>query len=308
MKKIANILVCLLLVCHVFAQNSIRVNGIVFDENSEVLPGVIINIDNKPGCITDFDGKFEMQATDTSIITFSYIGYNLYTTHVPLNGYIEVHMEPERFIEFGCTVPRLYLYAGLLFNNKGLPGGSLSFRKVYADCYDTHAILNGKVEYNTGNHDQYLLRTELSLSDLKYLKSKRFGISAEYDWINTDRASSMGIKGKFIQQDIYKALTVSEILGYRKFDSYRNFGIGLDAGYYWFFSKPHITVSVKSAFITWKRYDEFQIQTLFSKDLPYKAKGLIRINTGLEYRNIKNYSELSILLRLDFRLKSITFI
>ncbi len=52
------------------------VSGTVFDENGDPLPGVNILIKGtKSRTITDFDGNFNIEASENSILVFSFIGY-----------------------------------------------------------------------------------------------------------------------------------------------------------------------------------------------------------------------------------------
>ena len=73
MKKILST-VFLLFTLISFAQNSIT--GIVTDENGVPLPGANVIIeDTNTGVSTDFDGNFEITASQGQILAFSYIGY-----------------------------------------------------------------------------------------------------------------------------------------------------------------------------------------------------------------------------------------
>ena len=73
MKKILST-VFLLFTLFTFAQNS--VTGIVTDENGVPLPGANVIIeDTNTGVSTDFDGNFEITASQGQILAFSYIGY-----------------------------------------------------------------------------------------------------------------------------------------------------------------------------------------------------------------------------------------
>jgi TonB-linked SusC/RagA family outer membrane protein len=73
MKKILST-VFLLFALITYGQNSI--SGVVTDENGVPLPGANVIIeDTNTGVSTDFDGNFEITASQGQILAFSYIGY-----------------------------------------------------------------------------------------------------------------------------------------------------------------------------------------------------------------------------------------
>ncbi len=84
MKKIFIIIVSLLSVFNVMAQNT--VTGTVYSENTkETLPGVTVIIKGtSQGTITDTDGKFSIEAGPDDTLVFSFIGYKRQV--IALNG------------------------------------------------------------------------------------------------------------------------------------------------------------------------------------------------------------------------------
>ena len=74
MKKNYLLIFLFLFSYNLFAQ---KVSGVVKDENNEVLSGVTIIVKGTlSGTITDFDGKFEINASPGDKLVFSYVGYN----------------------------------------------------------------------------------------------------------------------------------------------------------------------------------------------------------------------------------------
>ena len=76
-KPINHILVVMFLVLLpnlTFAQQNI--SGIISDESGVPLPGVNVVIKGtNTGTTTDFDGKYSINASDTDILTFSFVGF-----------------------------------------------------------------------------------------------------------------------------------------------------------------------------------------------------------------------------------------
>lgn len=57
-------------------QQSITIKGTIIDANQAVLPGVTVFIEGtNKGTVTDFDGKFDIDAPIGSVLTISYLGY-----------------------------------------------------------------------------------------------------------------------------------------------------------------------------------------------------------------------------------------
>ncbi|MDR0700084.1 MAG: carboxypeptidase-like regulatory domain-containing protein [Tannerella sp.] len=82
MKQIIIIIVCA--VCTAFfheqafaQQGAFQIEGTVYDETGETLPGVSIYHKNKItiGTSSDADGKFSIRASKGDVLVFSYIGY-----------------------------------------------------------------------------------------------------------------------------------------------------------------------------------------------------------------------------------------
>src|SRR5690625_4302322 len=65
-----------------FAQNLqvFTISGVVYDDKGETLPSATIQTKNNPeiGWVTDFDGRFELEANDGDTLAFTYLGYQTY--------------------------------------------------------------------------------------------------------------------------------------------------------------------------------------------------------------------------------------
>ena len=92
MKKIFSALFLLVFVMNVaFAQQA--VTGTVIDESMEPLPGASVAIKaSKTGVVTDFDGKFSIQAKPGDILTVSYVGFQSKEVKVPASGTMEIQL------------------------------------------------------------------------------------------------------------------------------------------------------------------------------------------------------------------------
>ena len=78
MKKLYIILILLFIVAPIFAQQTVVISGVAYDETGVVLPGASVYLKDKPGVgmITDKDGKFSIKAAKRDIIVFTFIGYD----------------------------------------------------------------------------------------------------------------------------------------------------------------------------------------------------------------------------------------
>lgn len=97
MKKKLNFLLCILLFVPLYlpAQQA-QIRGKVIEaETGEPLPGVSILIENSTrGVTTDIDGTFEIRATPSDKLVFSFLGMESQTVAVGTQTYIEVTMRP----------------------------------------------------------------------------------------------------------------------------------------------------------------------------------------------------------------------
>lgn len=79
----------------VYAQDY-TLQGKVFDENGETIPGVNIHVKGKgTGMATDIDGDFRLNVVSGDILVFSFIGYK--AQEIPVTGQkqLEVHLVPD---------------------------------------------------------------------------------------------------------------------------------------------------------------------------------------------------------------------
>jgi len=83
MKKERKIFLMLLTVClyctQLFAQQSpIDIQGIVYDQLNDVVPGVNVFVKDNPsvGTVTDIDGRFRLKASAGDVLVFAFIGYD----------------------------------------------------------------------------------------------------------------------------------------------------------------------------------------------------------------------------------------
>ena len=84
-----------LLTVSMFGQK-MSVSGTVVDENKEALPGVQVYVKGTAiGTITDFDGMYELNVDQNSVLEFNYVGY-LDKQEVVITGTINVQMAIDR--------------------------------------------------------------------------------------------------------------------------------------------------------------------------------------------------------------------
>jgi TonB-linked SusC/RagA family outer membrane protein len=97
MKKKLNFLLCVLLfIPFCLLAQQVQIRGKVIEaETNEPLPGVSILIENSTrGVTTDLDGTFEIRATPTDRLVFSFLGMESQTIEVGTQTYIEIAMRP----------------------------------------------------------------------------------------------------------------------------------------------------------------------------------------------------------------------
>ncbi|NDV59233.1 TonB-dependent receptor [Bacteroides sp. 519] len=76
-----------------YAQDLIKITGKVIDGSGEPLIGVNVRVKNgAQGTITDFNGTYTLQASPTSTLIFSYIGYTDVETKANATGIVNVTM------------------------------------------------------------------------------------------------------------------------------------------------------------------------------------------------------------------------
>ncbi len=91
------ILLCSLHTHTLFAQQQIRVTGIVKDSDAP-LPGVTVwEKDTNNGTLTDENGKYSLQITPGSIVTFSFIGYKT-QTHIVSGTTLNITLQPDEAV------------------------------------------------------------------------------------------------------------------------------------------------------------------------------------------------------------------
>ena len=75
-RRIAFVLVCLMMIPFAYAQSPLRVDGIVTDEGGEPMVGVsVLEKGTSNGTITNMDGKYTLTIKQGATIVYSYIGY-----------------------------------------------------------------------------------------------------------------------------------------------------------------------------------------------------------------------------------------
>lgn len=98
MKKTITILIFLAAFLSLpLAAQTINVSGIIYDEESEPMPGVTVVIDGtSQGTSSGADGSFQVRAEKGAVLTFMMLGYQTKSMAVRDNAKISVTLEPER--------------------------------------------------------------------------------------------------------------------------------------------------------------------------------------------------------------------
>lgn len=100
MKKLMFLFYLIFSVTSVFAQQKSAVTGLVTEAaTGEPIPGVSVIIkDTNTGTITDFDGKYTIQAAGTDVLVFSFVG--LESKEAPINNRTTIDVSLEESTEF----------------------------------------------------------------------------------------------------------------------------------------------------------------------------------------------------------------
>ncbi|RTY86253.1 SusC/RagA family TonB-linked outer membrane protein [Flavobacterium sp. RSP15] len=92
MKKIKFLMLFLLMVFSVDSWAQTEVTGVVLDDANSPIPGVNVLVKgNKQGIVTDFDGRFNIKASVSDVLVFSYIGFE--TQSVILKNYNKLNIK-----------------------------------------------------------------------------------------------------------------------------------------------------------------------------------------------------------------------
>lgn len=79
-------------------QDNVVISGAVTDENGQPLPGATVAVKGTTsGTVTDFDGKYELNASTDAVLVVSYIGYS--TQEVSVNGQTQIDVQLEQGLE-----------------------------------------------------------------------------------------------------------------------------------------------------------------------------------------------------------------
>lgn len=86
---------------HIYSQQDlIKIRGKVTDEKGEALIGVTVRVkDTNAGGITDIKGNYSLQASPSSIIVFSYVGFNSQEVKVNPSGVMNITMTGDKVLE-----------------------------------------------------------------------------------------------------------------------------------------------------------------------------------------------------------------
>ncbi len=85
-----------MLICFVTMAQERTISGIITDEAKLALPGVnIFNQTSKATAVTDFDGKYSIQAKTGDMLVFSFIGYKNQSQRVQNSNIINIKLLPE---------------------------------------------------------------------------------------------------------------------------------------------------------------------------------------------------------------------
>jgi iron complex outermembrane receptor protein len=86
-----------------------EVRGTVYDDQNVPLPGASVQVEgSQTGTITDFDGKYTIEANTGDILVFSYVGFNTQEVTVSsntLNVTLQAGLELENVVVVGSRNP-----------------------------------------------------------------------------------------------------------------------------------------------------------------------------------------------------------
>jgi len=91
----------LLATTHTYSQqNLIKITGKVIDEKGEALTGVSVRIkDGNTGTVTDAEGSYQLQASASSTLIFSYVGYTSQEIKVNSSGVMNITLNSDNTLD-----------------------------------------------------------------------------------------------------------------------------------------------------------------------------------------------------------------
>lgn len=95
-KTIALACFAMLMPLSLLAQDVLKVHGIVTDPSGEPLIGVNVKAgSSKSNAVTDLDGKYSIEVSPKSTLTFSYVGFETVVESVKGRRQLDVTMIPK---------------------------------------------------------------------------------------------------------------------------------------------------------------------------------------------------------------------
>jgi hypothetical protein len=77
-------------------ENTNSISGIITDENGDPLPGASITIKGtKTTTVSEFDGYYQINASQSETLVIAYIGYQTQTILVDKNNKMNINLQPE---------------------------------------------------------------------------------------------------------------------------------------------------------------------------------------------------------------------
>lgn len=289
---IKNFLFILILIfCSNSCWSQIKISGKVIDNTNYPLPGVTVKeIGSQNSTQTDFDGLYSIIVKDSnSVISFSYLGY--LEKKIIVNKQTEINPILKEYVLYHTWDQKIgfNINSGLINNSFG---GQLDFS---IPIFKSSIGLKSSIGYQTDFIKNTYLNAKIGLHHVR-IGYRGYGanFATYYSLITTEKNYTINTYSIESRWPIYQ---FSLIIGYGYIKSINDYlsestsESGIIFGVQKWISDPlDLSVSGKIGF--YKKMIE--VQTVIRKSFGR------RINTFIKYRNIANFSELSIGIGLEF--------
>ncbi|UZR93031.1 carboxypeptidase-like regulatory domain-containing protein [Chondrinema litorale] len=280
-----------------FAYSQYEVKGRVFDAStSEPLPGVsIMEMDAENVTTTDLEGNYSFTCrSDSSIIQFSYIGYNFEEEIASNVNNIDILMEADKH-QFDNM---MFCYSTINYFRLGFQSGvnytpiGLKLSSFLSSVWRFNPMLYTDIEWRTDRKHNRYLNLSISRRNLFKLGNANVALSGAFKQFKTENEKIQ--QWNFAPEFHFKKLAFSSGYAYQEFNNNENWekyhGVSV-AIYKSFLNQLYLKLG--SSYIA----DQFQYDFRLTESIPRT-----NISVGLGYERLRNYNEftLSVLYKIRY--------
>jgi len=296
------IIFCGILIC-IDLSAQITINGVIIDENREVVVGAsILETNTSYGTVSDIDGKFSISISDTSKLQITFIGY--YDTIIIASDFVgdTIQMRAQPYDTIGISVTHYDYFNTMNIGYYGdinrMPYG-FTFYYFRPYLLGKPLMMNTNLTFKTDFNSNIDFKVRFGKSDIIQKEKYRLSSTFYFHWrdLTIDNIEYRINDYEFlIRNYFFNFLHLSGGLLIRdEFSKAIAYGglIGIDASY----TK---TLSHLSLEFTQIRND-YEYSIALYQRLARNTWILRDFQIGIEYQNYIEYDELNLLLRYTLR-------